>query len=367
MKVLLAAGGSGGHIFPAIALGQELEKREGLSVVYAVSRRQLDRKIIQPSRHKAVFFSVNPMPYKPGLKFIPFLFKLICDIILSVYYLTRFRPDVVVGFGGYTSGTIVLLASLSGIRTIIHEQNVAPGRANVILDKMASCVAVSFEPAKTFFKNGNIVFTGNPIRAETFSGDRASSRKSLGVNDEFTILVIGGSQGAASLNRIVCAAMAALSDDEKKNVHIIHITGVSGRDEVKRFYGSNGLSASVFDFVDDIHVAYSACDLAISRSGSAAVFELAAYGRPMILVPYPSKKNSQWMNAAYFGDKKAAVYVEEHDLEHNEMLGIIRRLFNDKSELSALGENARALAIPEAAVRLADIVTGGMKRTPKDI
>ena len=278
MRIVIASGGSGGHIFPAVSLARELKKDavkhgrpEELEIIFVASRRRLDRNILEREGYKKIFLSANPMPYTFGWRSLVFLAKLAIDSICSVYTLARFRPDVVVGFGGYTAGAISLLAAVLRIKTVIHEQNLVPGRTNRFLDKFVDTVAISFPESKKYFRNKNIIFTGNPLREESLKEYRSQSIGNLGLaRDKMTILVMGGSQGATSLNDLVSGSIILLSPEKKENIQLVHIAGPKEPDKIKKRYDENGIRGNVLTFIRDINEAYSASDLAISRSGAAA-------------------------------------------------------------------------------------------------
>ncbi len=357
MKVLIAAGGSGGHVFPALALSQKLNRQKDVEIVFVASRRALDRKILKKTPFKKVFLSINPMPYGLNFKIIPFVIKFICDLFVSAFILGVERPKIAVGFGGYTAGAILMLAAVMGIKTIIHEQNLVPGRANKLLDKLVDIAAISFEDSKIYFKKAATVFTGNPLRENIiFAAEKNISKFSGFDENRFTILIMGGSQGARSLNRLVSGAIKGLEDNIKKNLQIIHIAGSKDFDIVSNIYKENRILAKTFSFIENIHDAYRVTDLAISRSGAAAVFELLLYGKPMILIPYPFKKNNQRFNARYFADREAAIYKEEDSLNSDDLGNLIRDVMDDKDKLKKMSENAKRLSCPDAAERLADEV-----------
>ncbi|MCQ9206476.1 MAG: undecaprenyldiphospho-muramoylpentapeptide beta-N-acetylglucosaminyltransferase [Omnitrophica bacterium] len=356
MRVLVASGGSGGHIFPAVSLAKELARR-GAETIFVASRRRLDKKILQNAPYKTIFLSVNPMPYKFGWRVIVFLIKLALDSFQAMYILVRYRPDAVVGFGGYTAGAIVLLGSIMRAKTIIHEQNVVPGRTNRFLDRLVGQVAVSFSETRKYFKNKNVTLTGNPVREESLKECRAYSYDKFNLEKgKFTILVMGGSQGASSLNRLVSGGLRRLPQEEKDKLQVLHITGSGDFEKFRSFYSANGIKGRVFDFVENINEVYSACDLAVSRSGAAAICELASHGKPMVLIPYPASRNNQRFNAIFLRDKGAALYRDQEKLSEGEIGSLISELMTDSEKRKDLSGNARKLAIVDGARRLAEIV-----------
>jgi len=360
MKVILAAGGSGGHIFPSLALASELEKKGVTDIFFVSSKRKLDKNLLKDSRHRCFFLSANPMP----LKFDPagavsFAVKLIADSIISLWLIAKLRPDVVAGFGGYSSGAIVKCARMFGVPVLIHEQNYAPGKANRMLSRDADCIAVSFKGSAGYFKNarGRVVYSGNPLRVDMLSNDRAASAGKLGISPEkFTVLVMGGSQGSSFLNSTVSETARRIKDKKGDSVQFIHLTGRKDYEKVAAFYGENGIPGRVFPFLDRIDDAYAASDLAISRSGAAAIFELAFYAKPMILVPYPSVKNNQRSNAEYFSRSGAAVYKEEKDLSADGLAEEVLGILSDEKRRGSIARAAESLSMPEAGRILADEV-----------
>ena len=361
IKVLIAAGGSGGHIFPAIALAKALQGSAGreIDIKFIGSDKALDRRIFEKERVKFSLVSANKFPYKASLELIPFFIKLKIDLIKTFFNLLSYKPDVVVGFGGYVSCPAMMIASLFGIPRIAHEQNVAPGRANKLLFKLADKVAISFEETRsTKYLGGEAakcVFTGNPIRSEVLADDRQGGIKRFGLDGaKFTILVIGGSQGAHFLNEAFVGAMAGLDRSLRGAFQVIHLTGIKDYEwAVKRYSCLDGLESRVYSFLDRIEEAYSASDIIITRSGASAIFEAAYFGRPMILVPYPGAAAHQSENARVFGNAGAAIVIDENDLSAGAFKDNILRLFKDRELLRKLGDAAKRLSVPDAAARLA--------------
>ncbi|UCD55530.1 MAG: undecaprenyldiphospho-muramoylpentapeptide beta-N-acetylglucosaminyltransferase [Candidatus Omnitrophota bacterium] len=359
MRVLIASGGSGGHIFPAVSLAEEL-KKDNVEIIFVASRRRLDRNIIQNRDYKKIFLSANPMPYKFSWRFVTFLAKLAIDSICALYILLRFRPDVVVGFGGYIAGAILLLAAMDGhIKTVIHEQNLVPGRTNRLLERFVDSVAISFPDTKKYFRNKNVVFTGNPLREESLKEYRSEAFNSLGLErDKMTILVMGGSQGASSLNDLVSRSISLLPSEKKKNIQLVHIAGPKEPERIQKRYNENGIQGKVLTFIRDINEAYSVSDLAISRSGAAAIFELAAFKKPMVLIPYPDRKNNQRFNAGFFAGKNAAICIDEKNTGLEELRDLITELVDNPAKRKALSENAGRLSVVDGARRLKELVQG---------
>jgi UDP-N-acetylglucosamine--N-acetylmuramyl-(pentapeptide) pyrophosphoryl-undecaprenol N-acetylglucosamine transferase len=358
LKIVLAAGGSGGHIFPCVALARELEKAGVKDIFFVSSARRLDRNLLKDIPFRRFFLSVNPMPrsFSPK-RCAVFVLKGLWDLARSAGIILEARPDVVVGFGGYSSGAISLMAKLTGRRLVIHEQNVVPGRANIILSRAADLIALSFTASSRHFGRNEIktVFTGNPIRTDMLADDRAASAGRMGISPHAdTVLVMGGSQGSGFLNRIMLDVALEIKKRKGDAVQFVHITG-GGRDldVVERFYAENSIPGKVFGFMESIEDAYSVCDLAVSRSGAAAIFELAYYGKPMILVPYPNVRNSQKANASFFAHSGAAMLREEKDISREALTHDILSILECHEKRSSMREASLKMAFPDSGKTLA--------------
>jgi len=360
MRVILGAGGSGGHIFPSVALASELEKTGVREIFFVSSKRRLDRNILKKSRHRCFFLSVNPMPLNLNpVRGVIFVIKLLADMVMSACIIARIRPDIVVGFGGYSSGTIVLCAKMFNIPVLIHEQNFLPGRANRILSRIADRVAVSFRDSSGYFPYaaGKVFYSGNPLRLDILTNDREASARRLELSPEkLTVLIMGGSQGSAFLNRTASEAARRIKDEKGEAVQFIHLTGKKGYDDIEKFYEENRIPGRVYSFLERIDDAYALSDLVISRAGAAAVFELAYYAKPMVLVPYPNPKNNQRTNAIYFSQQGAAIYKEESDLSADALAVEIMDLLADSDRRSHMAGEALKLSAPAAGAALAEEV-----------
>ena len=360
MKILIACGGSGGHIFPAIALAQGLKESGASSeLLFVGSNAVLDKRIFEKEHFRYTLLSSNKLPYRISIKTFMFFIKLKLDIIKSLWILIKFSPDAVVGFGGYVSCPVIFAAYILRIPSVLHEQNVVPGRANRAMFRFVRKIAVSFKETIGYtgrwaFKT---VFTGNPIRITDLKDDRAGSIKKLGLDPaRFTVLVIGGSQGAHNLNKFFLEGLAGLEKGARSSLQVIHITGITDYDWASKIYKELGIEHRVFSFIDRIEEVYSASDLIVTRSGASAIFEIAYFGRPMVLVPYPFAMNHQAENAKFFSNHGAAVQIDEKDLSPALIRDKILKLADNKEKLSAMAESARRLSVPDSSHNLAEIV-----------
>jgi UDP-N-acetylglucosamine--N-acetylmuramyl-(pentapeptide) pyrophosphoryl-undecaprenol N-acetylglucosamine transferase len=271
-----------------------------------------------------------------------FLARLFIGTIESAYLLLKFKPDIVMGFGGYISGPIVLLASFSGARTIIHEQNAYPGKANRILARFVNKIAVGFSDAKSYLEGfeSKIIFSGNPLREGIKRDNRAKPA------DSFNVLIIGGSQGAHKLNTIVPEAASLIENSYKNMLNFIHIAGKNDLEEVEKSYEKIGIKNRVFSFTEHMARLYNECDFVISRAGAMTVSELLTLEIPAILVPYPYAGGHQKLNAMVLEKIGSGVLLEEKNLTPYVMRDAILKLM-DRNILSAMSAKAKHIDKPD--------------------
>ncbi|MFH0771893.1 MAG: undecaprenyldiphospho-muramoylpentapeptide beta-N-acetylglucosaminyltransferase [Candidatus Omnitrophota bacterium] len=363
MKILIACGGTGGHIFPGLSLAKELDGREGVDDLILVgSNHPLEKKIFSKTGLHYELIAAAKFSRGP-FKFLLFLAKFALACAKSIYLLLRFNPDIVVGFGGYASFPVCFFAPIMGKKLFLHEQNRVAGLANRILSVMARGVAVSFRDTQTVFKNKG-VFTGNPIRKSILFFKKEESLKSLGLNSgKFTILVMGGSQGSLGINNVVAEFLRLLPDSDKMAFQIIHIAGNRDFENISAKYKDSLIDSKVFGFVDEIGPAYAAADLIVSRAGATALFEIAALGIPSIMIPYRYAGGHQYYNAEALEKAGGAAILKEEALTAAALRDKISELRDDKARLKRMSECAKKFAVTDAAARLADYVMGGCSKT----
>ena len=337
MKVLIACGGSGGHIFPALALAKELkEGNNSCQILMVVSRGPRDKRYLQASgcilngMHIETVGTIA-FPHKFSFKYIIFTLKLFWACLKSLIIILKYRPQVVVGFGGYTSFAPVIIARIMGIPTVIHEQNLLPGRANRLLARVVDRIAVSFDETNNFFpqmqSDHKIVKVGLPLRKQILSRSRDKFKP---VKELFTILVVGGSQGAHNINELVLNCLSLMDKASLKDLRMIHLTGERDFSYVKARYDTLGIIAEVFDFLEDIASAYKTADLLISRSGANTIFEAARFGLACILIPYARGTKHQKNNAFYLERKGAAIVLDEETTSCEDLKKILLELIGNK-------------------------------------
>lgn len=363
--ILIAGGGTGGHVFPALALAQELSRRRPEEpVVFVGTRAGLEADLVPKAGYAVEFVRARGIVGKgPGTR-LAGVASLAPAILDSWRILSRRSPRAVVGVGGYASGPVVATAWLRRVPTIIHEANAVPGVTNRLLARVATRVAAG-TPAGAGALPGAVV-TGNPVREAFFRIPSLASRPS---GRRMHVLVVGGSQGAQILNRLVPDALAAVAS-RGIALAVVHQAGTARRglghdaSDLKLRYDRLGVgAASVHEFLDDIATEYAAADLVVSRSGAMTSAEIAASGRPALLVPFARATHGhQEANARALERAGAAVVVTEAEASGPRLTDALAALLGDPAKLLAMGEAARRAAVPDAAARLADLVLGAVRR-----
>jgi len=350
-RVIIAGGGTGGHLFPGIAIADELARRlDDLQVLFVVGRKRMAEDIISRAGFRARSIDVEGMLGKGVLGTMKAISKVAVSSFQSLGILRDFRPQLVVGVGGYSSGPLCLVAWMLGIPLAIHEQNSYPGLTNRLLSRFAKRTFISFQESSRHFKRGNIILTGNPVREELL-GSRPLSRRN---NGRFVILVIGGSQGARAINRAVADALKELKG-EGLFPFAIQQTGTIDLETVFDDYRAHGIDAEVTPFIDDMASAYGMADLVICRAGATTIAELAALGKPSILVPFPyATRDHQVINANSLMRAGGADMILEKDLTGSTLAERIKRYMQHTDELERMSSLARKAGRPRAAVLIVD-------------
>lgn len=350
MRVMIAAGGTGGHIYPGIAVAKEIISRGGNEVLFVGARGGLEERIVPENGFgietisSAGLKSVGLAGKIKGLAILPKSF------IDSARIIRRYRPDVVVGAGGYVSGPVLLTAAMLRIPTLVMDSNALPGFTNRQLAPFVTKAALAFEEAMPHFGKKGVVI-GNPVRSEFF--DIVPRDPTAAVN----ILLFGGSQGARGINNAMVAALDHL-EDLKHRLSITHQTGVFDLETVRQGYREAGWSgANVTEYISDMVSKFSEADLVISRAGATTCAELAAAGKAAIMVPLPTAADDhQRKNAEAMQDAGAARMILQKDLDGKRLAAEIRDLAADPERMRSMGESARRLAKRDAAKAAADLM-----------
>lgn len=341
-KLLIAGGGTGGHIFPGIAIAEEW-RRQGGEVVFVGTPRGQEGEIVPKHGFELKLLKVGSLKGAGLFKKLKTLAGLPAAIFASYKILRHEKPSVVLGIGGYASGPLCFAAALTGKKTAITDQNVHPGITNRILGKIVDRIFLSFAASLAFFSPRKVVVTGNPVRTGI------TPAPYLAPKDELRLFIFGGSQGAVSLNENCTKAIDLLQDLWPK-LKITHQAGKTDFEALTEFYKSRGLNATVSRFFDDMNALYKDAHVVICRSGAGTMTELALAGRPAIFVPYPfAADNHQVRNAELFVDEDAAWMIEQKNLNPEWLAQKFRSFLMDPAELVEKAEAMRKLAKPEAA------------------
>jgi UDP-N-acetylglucosamine--N-acetylmuramyl-(pentapeptide) pyrophosphoryl-undecaprenol N-acetylglucosamine transferase len=350
--MLIAGGGTGGHLFPGIALAEEVTTRHPKNeVIFVGTRRGLEARVVPDCGYKLEVISARGLKGMGPIRLLRALLVLPLSFAESWRILRKYRPDVVVGVGGYASGPVVLAAWLQRVPTAVQEQNALPGLTNRILGHFVKIVFIAFAESRRYFPAGKIQLIGNPIRRMLLDNYLRSRR----AHDKFTVLVFGGSQGAQGINDRVVEALDDLGE-LKSELHFIHQTGTKDLDRIRGEYARRGFSAEVVDFIVDMSTAYARAELVICRAGAATLAELTVCKKASILIPFPAAAdNHQEVNAQAMVAGGAALMFRESELTGRRLAEQIRRLKADPNALSKMERQAALLGRPEASKELADV------------
>ncbi len=351
MKVMIAGGGTGGHLFPGIALADEISTRHPRNrVVFVGTDRGLEARVVPACGYALETIPVHGLKGMGPLKLLKGLVALPRAFFASAWLLWKHKPDVVIGVGGYASGPVVLAAWLQRVPTAVQEQNTLPGLTNKVLGKFVQAVFVSFEEARGFFAAKKTQFVGNPVRRALLD----NYLRSRVAHERFELLVFGGSLGARGLNARVVEALSSL-EDLGAQLHVTHQTGKADVDAVRKAYAEAGVEADVVEFIDDMSRAYALADLVVCRAGATTVAELTVCKKAAILVPFPhATDNHQELNAKALVDSGAALMFRESELTGEKLAEAIRALHGDRERLLQMEKKAALLGRPEAAKEIAD-------------
>jgi len=355
----MAGGGTGGHLFPAIALAEEFKRRaSSVEVEFVGVRGGLEEKIVPDHGYHLTLMDVEGIKGGRVLRRPLAMIKVLIATIRAVKMLRRTRPDGVIGSGAYSSAPVVLAARLLGIRTAIMEQNALPGLTNRMLGKVVNRVYTAFSEAGEFFPPDKTLLAGNPMREGIIkkASENKDNKLRAEKNDKapFTILIFGGSQGATAINAAFLDATEYLTDIWER-LDVIHQTGDKGFSFVKEAYERKKLKVRLYRFIDDMALAYASSDLVVCRAGATSMAEIAAFGLVSILVPYPfASDNHQEVNARCMVEAGAAVMIAQERLTGRSLAESIRQFYDDRERLSATGKKARAFAHLNAARVIVD-------------
>jgi UDP-N-acetylglucosamine--N-acetylmuramyl-(pentapeptide) pyrophosphoryl-undecaprenol N-acetylglucosamine transferase len=354
--LMIAGGGTGGHIYPAIAIAREFVARDASrKVVFVGTQKGLEKNIVPKAGFPLEFIDVAGLKGMRGLNLLRNLARLPIGFIQAWQHVGRHRPNVVLGVGGYSSGPVLVAAKLRGIPTIIHEANAFPGLANHVLARWTTTVAVAFSDALPRMKRKDGVVTGNPIRKEFF--DLGKSGRQPTTDNRQRLLIFGGSQGSRVLNDAMTGALLFLAR-LKDRLEIVHQTGPNELEKVQAAYRQSVFAnARVVAYLDPIADEIAAADVVASRAGAMTIGELAAIGRGAILVPFAAATNNhQELNARVVEKAGGAVVITEAELSPERLAGAISEVLADPQRAERMGIAAKKLATPDATKSIVDLI-----------
>ncbi len=356
MRILVTGGGTGGHIYPALAIAHRLRK-ENHRILFVGAEEALDRDIIVREGFEFRSISVLPLERRVSLQFLKFLIKFIMGFFQSFPILFNFKPHLIVGTGGYSSAPVALAAYFLRIPILIHEQNLYPGLTNRFLSRFAKEINITFAESKEYFKKKEARVTGNPIREEILSLDRERALKDLKLRPKrFNLLVFGGSRGARAINYCL-AQVLKKSLLEEKGLQIILLTGFLDFEYLIQASKSSKIPLLIKPFLHNMARAYGAADLIVSRAGATTLAELTACGLPAILIPYPhATSRHQEYNARFLAKEGAAMVILERDLSPERLADSILQLMEDRERLERMRERSKGLGRPWATDRVMESI-----------
>ncbi|WP_071395425.1 undecaprenyldiphospho-muramoylpentapeptide beta-N-acetylglucosaminyltransferase [Bacillus tuaregi] len=354
MNIVVSGGGTGGHIYPALALIREIKKEaKDVNFLYIGTEKGLESKLV--TRESIPFKSIHITGFKRKISFenVKTIIRFLKGVKDSKKMLKDFKADVVIGTGGYVCGPVVYAAAKLGIPTIIHEQNSVPGLTNKFLSRYVDRIAVCFEEAKMYFPETKVVLTGNPRASEVLHQDGMKGRLSAGLSSTVpVVLIVGGSRGARPINEAVLKSLSLLGE---KPYQVLYVTGDVHYEDVKKEVELVGNPKNVIikPFIHNMPEVLAGVDLTVARAGATTLAELTSLGIPSILIPSPYVTNNhQEKNARALSDHHAAELLLEKDLTGHRLVEEIDRILLDEKTLNDMKQNARELGIPDAAKRL---------------
>ncbi|MBI5417221.1 undecaprenyldiphospho-muramoylpentapeptide beta-N-acetylglucosaminyltransferase [Candidatus Poribacteria bacterium] len=357
MRVMIVCGGTGGHIYPGVALAQAIAGKDKNNIIFIGRKNSLEEQIFLKGSWTYRTISISGMPRKISLKWISFLLKLFYSIIQAIFIIMKEKPDVIVGTGAYISVPIILAGKLFGKPEIILEQNIYPGLASRTLGHMVNCITISFEETIKYLPKGKCILTGNPVRPEIISRTRKDACAALNLDiNKKTILIFGGSQGAHKINT-TCIEMKNILESFSDKIQLILITGDNDFKEVATAYENIKLKTLVAPFLYNMEDALAAADLVISRSGATTLAEITVKGLPSILIPYPyATDDHQTKNARFLVNTGAAYLMQDIDLDGYKLGNILKELLFDENKIKVMQSASLKLGKPNAINDIKKIV-----------
>ncbi len=346
MRLVITGGGTGGHLFPGIAVAEALmTELPGSEVLFVGTDRQVDNRVLGQRPFKTATLKCQGLKGKSISAVVAALIQLPMALLKAIAVLHKFKPDLVMGVGGYVTGPVVLAAKLLGIPSCVHEQNSVPGLANKLLGRFADRIFLSIPGSEVYFPSGRTVLTGNPVRTEILASQGRREETEGPV-----LLVMGGSQGAHKLNSLVVDGLCRVADELPAGFKVIHQTGRIDEESVAKSYAAEGINSEAKAFIDDMADVYRQADLVVSRAGATSLAEICVLGKPSILIPFPyAADNHQEHNAMMVVNSGGAIMHLESELDSSELVTDVLRIISDPVTMKQMGVGAREVSFPEAS------------------
>ena len=347
MRVIFAGGGTGGHLFPGLAVAREFQQRDSMTeILFVGTERGIEARVLPREGFRLETIPVRGLRGRGMRGFLDALWGIPAGLLRSLRIIRSFRPDFIIGLGGYASGPLLLAGKLRGLRCAIMEQNLRPGFTNRFLARFVDRIFTSYRESAAHFSSGQVLETGNPVRWRQLPEVKRG--------DKFVLLVFGGSAGAHRINLAVVDAMKRLSDLAGR-LQVIHQTGHADFAAIKEVYDALPFDAEVLPFIEKMDEAYARADLVLCRAGATTLAELTAFGKAAILVPFPyAIYDHQRWNAQALQDQGAAEMILDQEISGDLLAGRIRSYILDPSIIERMAAAARTIGRPEAAARIVD-------------
>jgi len=361
MRVVLTGGGTGGHIYPALAVAKEIGRQNPQATfLYIGTKNGLEANLVPRAGIPFESIEISGIKRKLSLENVKTLWKFFRAVSASKRLLRQFRPDVVIGTGGYVCGPVVYAAAKLGIQTVIHEQNVVPGLTNKFLARYANYVAVSFEESLRYFPQGKTVLTGNPRATEVMHGNAAAGREFLGVPaGKRVVLIMGGSRGARPINEAAFELVSRMGDFP--HAHFVYVTGEVHYPAITEALQKTGAlpdNLSVHPFLHNMPDVLACAHVLVGRAGASTLAEITALGVPSLLIPSPYVTNNhQEKNARGLERAGAAEVILERELSGDRLYQALAGLLGDQKRWASMRESSLALGMPQAAARIVELLT----------
>jgi len=349
IRIIIAGGGTGGHLFPAIAIAQEFMTKDSENkIIFVSTGNPFELSVLDKAGFTLEKITAEGIKGRGLLRQLRSMWKIPRAIFESMRIIKNFKPDLVMGVGSYAAGPVAIGAWLMRKKLILHEQNILPGITNHILSRFADRIYVSFKNTKANFNPGKVLYTGNPLRKEFMQKTKDNNTATSANGYTFTVLILGGSQGAHSINEAVINALEHLR--KKHNFYFIHQTGKPDEAAVRKAYKDQDISCMVKSFFDDMPQQYQKANLIICRAGATTVAELAAVGKGVIFIPFPfAADNHQVLNARTFTEAGAAEMILQKDLTGSVLAQRVEYYASNKKALEVMAAKAKSLGKPDAA------------------